>query len=76
MPGSGSASFCSAPGRACSTTRCFQNGIPLVAAIHGFFIGACALLMERGTLLPRLQARLRRLPTFLYVPIAELAYVG
>ncbi len=54
----------------------FQNGIPLVAAIHGFFIGACALLMERGTLLPRLQARLRRLPTFLYVPIAELAYVG
>lgn len=54
----------------------FKNGIPLVAAIHGVFIGACALLMERGTLLPRLQARLRRLPTFLYVPIAELAYVG
>ncbi len=44
----------------------FQNGIPLVAAIHGLFIGACALMMERGTLLPRLQARLRRLPTFLY----------
>lgn len=54
----------------------FQNGIPLVAAIHGVFIGACALLMERGTVLPQLQARLRRLPTFLYVPIAELAYVG
>nr|WP_128562334.1 adenylate/guanylate cyclase domain-containing protein [Methylobacterium crusticola] len=54
----------------------FKNGIPLVAAIYGFCTGACALTLERGTLMPGLQARLRRLPTFLYVPIAELAYVG
>ncbi|WP_298952286.1 adenylate/guanylate cyclase domain-containing protein [uncultured Methylobacterium sp.] len=54
----------------------FNNGIPLAAAIYGFCIGASALVLERGALAPGVQARLRRLPTLLYVPIAEIAYVG
>ncbi|GJD99715.1 hypothetical protein GMJLKIPL_1633 [Methylobacterium isbiliense] len=54
----------------------FDNRIPLVAAIYGFCIGACALTLERGVLMPHLQSRFRRLPTFLYVPVAELAYVA
>lgn len=54
----------------------FSNGIPVVAGIYGLCIGASALMLERGVLMPRLQSRFRRLPTFLYVPVAELAYVG
>ncbi|WFT83629.1 MULTISPECIES: adenylate/guanylate cyclase domain-containing protein [unclassified Methylobacterium] len=54
----------------------FSNGIPVVAAVYGFCIGVCGLLLERGLLVPRLQARCRQLPTLLYVPLAELAYVG
>ncbi|MGY2047090.1 adenylate/guanylate cyclase domain-containing protein [Methylobacterium sp. JK268] len=54
----------------------FSNGIPVVAAVYGLCIGGSGLILERGVLVPRLQARCRRMPTFLYVPLAELAYVA
>lgn len=55
--------------------RVTDFGEPLVAAIHGLFIGAAVLAFETGHLLPRLQRRIRRLPTLAAVLAGEVTYV-
>jgi adenylate cyclase len=52
-----------------------ETGQPIVAVIHGIFMAAPLLAFESGALAEGWQQRLRRLPTFLAVPGAELTYV-
>jgi adenylate cyclase len=51
------------------------RGRPLDAALYAIVIGGTVLAFERGLFLPRLHARMRQWPTWLYVPAAEVAYV-
>ncbi len=46
------------------------------AALYATCIGLCVLGFERGVLFRRFHARIRRMPTLLYVPLAELVYVA
>lgn len=54
----------------------FETGLPLAGAIYGAIVGACVLALERGIVLPRLQRRLRALPTLLYLPAAGASFVA
>jgi adenylate cyclase len=54
----------------------FDNGEPVVAAVMGLFMGTPLLAYESGLLLPGLRAQLRRLPTLLAVPAAEIVDVA
>jgi adenylate cyclase len=57
-------------------TILFGAGPPLAGSIHGLAIGLCVLAFDRGFLAPRLQRRIQRLPSPLYVPAAALGYVA
>ena len=46
------------------------------AVLYGAAIGTVVSAFERGVLLPGLRARIRRLPTLLFVPAAELTYAA
>ncbi|WP_182178139.1 adenylate/guanylate cyclase domain-containing protein [Methylobacterium radiotolerans] len=48
---------------------------PLAGFTYGLCMGATVLAFDRGLILAGLQARIRRLPAWLYVLAAELAYV-
>ena len=48
---------------------------PLAGFTYGLCMGATVLAFDRGLILAGLQARIRRLPAWLYVVAAELAYV-
>jgi len=48
---------------------------PLAGLTYGLCMGATVLAFDRGLILAGLQARIRRLPAWLYVIAAELAYV-
>ncbi|MCJ2060573.1 adenylate/guanylate cyclase domain-containing protein [Methylobacterium sp. J-048] len=54
----------------------FADGAtPLAGFTYGLCTGATVLAFDRGLILAGLQARIRRLPAWLYVIAAELAYV-
>jgi adenylate cyclase len=46
------------------------------SVFYGAGIAIVVSAFERGLLLPQLRARIRRLPTLLFVPAAELAYLA
>ncbi len=47
----------------------------LAGFVYGLCVGTAVLAFDRGLILAGLQARIRRLPAWAYVPAAELAYV-
>jgi adenylate cyclase len=55
--------------------RVFGTGPLSAALVYGVCVGMVVAAFERGVILPGLRARIRRLPTLLFVPLAELAYV-
>lgn len=54
----------------------FATGQPLAGCVYGLAIAACVLAFDRGFLAPRLQRKMRRLPSALYVPGATLCYAA
>ena len=54
----------------------FGYGPVLPSVFYGTAIGIVVVAFERGLLLSGLRQRIRRLPTLLFVPLAELAYVA
>lgn len=54
----------------------FEAGSPTAGSIYGIAIGGSVIAFERGFLVPRLQRRMRRLPSLLYVPAAALVYAA
>ena len=48
---------------------------PLAGFVYGLSMGTAVLAFDRGLILAGIQARIRRLPAWAYVPAAELAYV-
>ncbi|KQP61399.1 adenylate cyclase [Methylobacterium sp. Leaf399] len=48
---------------------------PLAGLAYGLAVGGTVLAFDRGLILAGLQARMRRLPAWFYVPAAEIAYV-
>ena len=54
----------------------FAAGVsPLAGFFYGLSMGTAVLAFDRGLILAGVQARIRRLPGWAYVPAAELAYV-
>ena len=54
----------------------FAAGVsPLAGFFYGLCMGTAVLAFDRGLILAGVQARIRRLPAWAYVPAAELAYV-
>lgn len=54
----------------------FGYGPVLPSVLYGTAIGVVVVAFERGLVLAELRQRIRRLPTLLFVPLAELAYVA
>ncbi|WP_375410776.1 adenylate/guanylate cyclase domain-containing protein [uncultured Methylobacterium sp.] len=48
---------------------------PLAGLAYGLCVGGTVLAFDRGLILAGLQTRMRRLPAWIYVPAAEIAYV-
>ena len=56
-------------------SQVFETGHPIPGIVYGTCMGGLVVAFERGLILRRWHARARRLPTLLYVPLAEAAYV-